>query len=203
MEEFLINDHPFFVTPGNSGKYFYHVVSTFRQDSYLLLDTIKINSLMEKLFYKGLIDEFAGFENLRREVSVERSKFDFLVERKNKKPALVEIKSCSLCHKGVAMFPDAPTTRGKRHLEDLELLGQSGYDCYTLYLITHSHAEKFSPNGHTDPDYCHTFNKSKNVGFLAYSIHFIDPVTADISRLKKSPSITPGRNKWTGTKEAT
>jgi sugar fermentation stimulation protein A len=135
----------------------------------------------------NLIETFKGNKTIRREKTIDRSKFDFLVERKGKKPALLEIKSCSLCHKGVAMFPDAPTKRGRRHLEDLNSLAKQGYDTYTLYLTTHRHANVFIPNGHTDPDYCTAFDKSQNVRFLAYSVELTDPVCLNLSNLKKIP----------------
>ncbi|MCP5108209.1 MAG: DNA/RNA nuclease SfsA [bacterium] len=185
MEEFLVKDHPFYITSGNNGKYFYRIVATSYRDSYVLLDTIKINHIAELMLQNDLIDEFKGEKRVRREVAVNRSKFDFKIEREGKKPVLLEIKSCSLCHKGVGMFPDAPTTRGKRHLEDLDQLALQGYDTYTLYLTTNRHTRVFIPNGHTDPDYCTAFNKSHNVKFLAYAVEFIDPVTLDLSHVHK------------------
>jgi sugar fermentation stimulation protein A len=187
MEEFLTPGHPFYITSGNKGKYFYRVVSTAYQDSYVLLDTIKINYLVERMLKNNLIDIFADEKTIRREKTVGRSKFDFLVERENKKPALLEVKSCSLCHKKTAMFPDAPTQRGRRHLEDLNRLADEGYDSYTLYLTTHRHAAVFIPNGHTDPDYCAAFINSGNIRFLAYSAAMTDPVTLDLSTLKPIP----------------
>lgn len=190
MEEFLVPGHPFFITGGNEGKYTYRVVSTIYQDSFVLLDTIKINFLVERMLESNRIETFNGKKSVRREVTVPnagRSRFDFLVEREEKKPALLEIKSCSLCHKGVGMFPDAPTQRGTRHLEELDGLARRGYDTYILFLTTNRHTTVFFPNGHTDPDYCAAFNKSQNVTFLAYSVAFTDPVTVDLSRSKEIP----------------
>ena len=187
MEEFLVPGHPFYMTSGNKGKYNYRIVATSYQDSYILLDTIKINHLVERMLRKNLIGAFTEYKSIRREIPVGRSRFDFLLERENKKPALLEVKSCSLCHKQTAMFPDAPTQRGRRHLEDLDRLATGGYDCYTLYLTTHRHAGIFIPNGHTDPDYCETFINSGNIRFLAYSAAMTDPVTLDFSTLKEIP----------------
>jgi sugar fermentation stimulation protein A len=189
MEEFLVPGHPFFITSGNEGKYFYRAVSTIYQDSYVLLDTIKINWLVELMLKNNRIKAFGNPTSIRREVTVNRSKFDFLVERGggNKKPTLLEIKSCSLCHNGVAMFPDAPSQRGKRHLEDLDFLATRDYETYTLYWINHKKAKVFMPNGHTDRDYCETFCQTRHVNFLAYCVNMIDPVTLDLSFLKKVP----------------
>jgi sugar fermentation stimulation protein A len=187
MEEFLVPGHPFFITSGNEGKYVYRVVSTVYQGSYVLLDTIKINFLVELMLKSDRIKAFSGPKSFRREVTVNRSRFDFLVERENKKPALLEIKSCSLCHHGVAMFPDAPTQRGKRHLDDLESLAAQGYDTYTLYLINHKDARVFMPHGHTDVEYCKAFCRAKRVNFLAYCVNMINPVTLDLDFLKEVP----------------
>jgi sugar fermentation stimulation protein A len=187
MEEFLTPGHPFFITPGNNGKYFYHIVSTFYQNSYILLDTIKINYLVELILKNHGIEIFNDVKHIRREVTVNRSKFDFLLEREGQKPALLEVKSCSLCHNGAAMFPDAPTERGKRHLQDLEFLASQGYDTYTLYLVSHKNARVFLANGHTDRDYCETFCKAKRIHFLAFCINMTDPITVDLSFLKEVP----------------
>lgn len=176
MEEFLIPGHPFFITSGHQGKYPYHAVSTLYQDAFVLLDTIKINHLAERLIKDGTIPEFSDYDTIRREVTVGRSKFDFLLMGKGKKPLLLEIKSCSFCHHGMCMFPDAPTTRGKRHLEDLETLASGGgFVTYTLYIVTHHTARIFLPNGHTDPDYCRTFHASRHVHYLAYSLPMKEP----------------------------
>jgi len=128
---------------------------------------------------KNRVRAFSDAASIRREVTIKRSKFDFLLERRDKKPVLLEIKSCSLCHHGVAMFPDAPTERGRRHLEDLEMLAdeKGKYDCYTLYLINHRHARVFMPNRHTDTRYARLFNRAKKIRFLACSIEMTDPVT--------------------------
>jgi sugar fermentation stimulation protein A len=187
MEEFLVPGHPFFITRGNNGKYFYRAVSTYYQDSYILLDTIKINSLVELMLKNNRLDVFGDVERIRREKTVNRSRFDFLLERKGAKPVLLEIKSCSLCHNGVAMFPDAPTKRGRRHLEEMETLALQGYDTYTLYWINHSSARVFMPNGHTDMAYSAAFCKSKHVRFLAYSATMPDPVTLDLSVFREVP----------------
>ncbi|HLP46061.1 MAG TPA: DNA/RNA nuclease SfsA, partial [Candidatus Kapabacteria bacterium] len=97
MEEFLTPGHPFFITPANIGKYFYRIVSTFYQGSYILLDTIKVNYLVELILKNHGIKVFSNIQRIRREVTVNRSRFDFILEREGKKPALLEIKSCSLC----------------------------------------------------------------------------------------------------------
>jgi len=184
MEEFLVADHRFFITGGNKGKYFYRVVATEYQNSFILLDTIKINAVVEQFLKDDKIEAFKGPKSIKREVSIQRSKFDFLIEREGLKPALLEVKSCSLCHNETAMFPDAPTQRGKRHLEDLQTLATQGFDCYTLYLINHKDAKIFMPNWHTDMDYARQFSQSNHIRFMAYAIQLENPVTINRNILK-------------------
>jgi sugar fermentation stimulation protein A len=64
---------------------------------------------------------------------------------------LVEVKACSLIENGVAMFPDAPSERALKHLEELAELSHEGYVCHVLFVIVHSDPAVFIPNLHTDP----------------------------------------------------
>ncbi len=185
MEEYLVPGQPFFVTPARKGRYRFRVVSTAYEGSYILLDTPKVNDIVEFMIQGNQLPELGRVQNIRREVKVNHSRFDFLLEREESKPVLLEVKSCSLCHAGVAMFPDAPTQRGRRHLEELELLANQGCDAYTLYLITNRSAETFMPNCHTDREYSQTFHQAKNVHFLAYMVEMLDPVTIDISTVQR------------------
>jgi sugar fermentation stimulation protein A len=187
MEEFQFPGHPFFITPDNQGKYYYRVVSTFYQNSFILLDSIKVNKVVSLLLSKNKIDEFSRVCSIKREFSIKGSKFDFFLYEEPDKNILLEIKSCSLCHSGTAMFPDAPTQRGKRHLLDLEELSNENFQTYNLYLITNYNAKRFAPNLHTDLEYCIVFKNSRHLRFLAYRIHMIDPITIDLNSLIKVP----------------
>lgn len=184
MIEYCIPGHRFYITEAATpGKYRYRVIGTRYQNSYILLDTIRYNRLVAHILGNRLIPRLAGTTSFKREVSLERSKFDFLIEREGEKPAILEVKSSTLCHNGMAMFPDAPTSRGKRHLEDLEKLGKKDYDTFVLYLISHRGAQVFSPNFHTDPEYAAQFSRSGQVRYLAYKLYLTDPVTIDWTKL--------------------
>lgn len=187
MEEFRVSGHPFFLVPSDHGKYPFRVVSTLYQGAFVLLDTIKVNHIVETLLRQRLINQFAEYSQLKREVPFRRSKFDFLLQGTPNRQAILEVKSCNLCHQGIAMFPDAPTLRGTRHLQDLERLGHEGNETYILYLISNPNAIEFRPNVHTDPEYCRTFIASKKVKSLAYKIGLIDPITIDLESLKPVP----------------
>ncbi len=63
------------------------------------------------------------------------------------------MKSCSLVERGVAIFPDAPSSRALRHLEELAALSREGWTCHVLFLIQHGNPRVFVPNLHTDPSF--------------------------------------------------
>jgi sugar fermentation stimulation protein A len=91
---------------------------------------------------------------IRSEVTFGRSRFDFAVDTPGG-TVLVEVKSCTLCEHAVAMFPDAPTSRGKRHLEEMAALVESGEVAggIVLFVVGNRSPELFIPNIHTDPQF--------------------------------------------------
>jgi sugar fermentation stimulation protein A len=71
----------------------------------------------------------------------------------------VEVKACSLIEYDVAMFPDAPSERALKHLEELAALSVQGYQCHVLFVIVHGTPRLFVPNLHTDPLFAAALSK--------------------------------------------
>ncbi len=90
-----------------------------------------------------------------------RSRFDFLLER-GKERIFLEVKSCTLFGEKVAMFPDAVTDRGRRHLEELADLKGAGISGAVLFLIGRKDIQLFLPEYHTDPAFSRTLLTVKN-----------------------------------------
>lgn len=186
MEEFCVPGHPFFVTPAN-GKYAYRVIGTTYQGAYVLLDTIKANAVFAEMLRRESVPEFRGATDIRREVAVEDSKFDFACTLRGR-PTLIEVKSCTLCHNGLAMFPDAPTTRGLRHLTTLERLARGGrYATHIVFLILHAGARRFLPNPHTDFDYATRFLGVEHVHLHTLRVPVSSPVSVDLGCVEAVP----------------
>lgn len=177
MEEFCIPGQIFYLTEMVLPKFDFKVIGTRDQGHFVFLDTIKINRIFQYLLESRILGDQMMWKDFRREVKLANSRFDFLLHDNNGNQKIVEIKSCTLCHNGVAMFPDAPTIRGKRHLSDLEELGADNYQSHIVYLVAHEGAEFFVPNFHTDPDYARTFLAMNNVSILALKLKFNDPIT--------------------------
>ncbi len=98
----------------------------------------------------------AGYTNIRPEASDgAASRLDFLLEGPQGR-CWVEVKSTTLREDGEARFPDAVTTRGRKHLEALRSLHAAGDRAVMLYLVARADAAPFRPAWDIDPDYAET-----------------------------------------------
>jgi sugar fermentation stimulation protein A len=88
---------------------------------------------------------------LRPEYPIGGSRFDFYAEDRGGGRHLIEVKACSLVEYETAMFPDAPSSRALKHLEELAALSREGYQTHVLFMILHGSPTRFIPNLHTDP----------------------------------------------------
>jgi sugar fermentation stimulation protein A len=109
----------------------------------------RANQAAEQLILKEIIP---GLTEIKGEYTIGNSRFDFFCVDSRKRRHLVEVKACSLIEYGIAMFPDAPSGRALKHLEELAALSAEGYICHVLFVIVHSDAQVFIPNLHTDPE---------------------------------------------------
>lgn len=98
--------------------------------------------------------------NLVPEVKLYESRIDFFIP-----PDLyVETKGCTLIRRGVAIFPDAPTERGKKHLLTLMKAVESGYKAEIMFLVMSEEAKCFFPNYRTDPEFKELLFKAMRMG---------------------------------------
>ena len=92
-----------------------------------------------------------GLTLLRPETTWGRSRFDFYWEAGPERRGFVEVKGVTLEQDGVAAFPDAPTERGVRHLEELSAARREGYECAVCFVIQMKGPTRFRPNEATHP----------------------------------------------------
>ena len=113
----------------------------------------------------GTIPELVGYPLVRREVRVaDHSRLDVLLESPDRRPCYVEVKNCTLVEDGVAMFPDAVTTRGRKHLHVLEDLHRQGNRSVLFLLVQRMDAGSFAPAGHIDPTYANALGRAAAAG---------------------------------------
>ncbi|MFQ5330139.1 MAG: DNA/RNA nuclease SfsA [Thermodesulfobacteriota bacterium] len=133
-------------------------VAVERDGHPVMLHTHTNNDVAHHLIERGLIPAIEGAAIVRREVTVGRSRLDFLL-RQGGKELYLEVKSCTLFNKKVAMFPDAITERGRRHLEELATLSDGQTDSAVLFIIHSPSVEHFLPEYHTDLAFAKTLIK--------------------------------------------
>lgn len=141
---------------------------------------------------------FPGVSLIRPETKFGSSRFDFYIEAdkiygnstenlsedpdcpvgerfektdKEVRRIFMEVKGCTLESEGVCRFPDAPTERGRKHLDELAGCVKAGYEAYVLFVIQMSGMKYFTPNYGTDPQFGEALKRAVGAGVipLAYS----------------------------------
>jgi sugar fermentation stimulation protein A len=127
----------------------YTAVAVERDGHPILLHTLRTNEVARYFLQKGKIPGLEKARIVKSEVRVGRSRFDFLLKEGNR-DILLEVKSCTLVGKRVAMFPDAVMERGARHLKELAILSEEGMKTVLLFIVHWPFAHVFMPDYHTD-----------------------------------------------------
>jgi len=131
----------------------------------VMLHTQRSNDIARYLIEQKLIRAFENYAVVQQEYTIGRSRFDLLLAGPQGR-MVVEVKSCTLFGHGVAMFPDAVTERGSRHLAHLAELARQGMHTGVLFLVHYPHVGYFLPDYHTDPAFSRTFLEVRNMVML-------------------------------------
>ena len=113
-----------------------------------------------RLFLPG----FGLAEEIRPETRYGESRLDFYIKNREGDSGLIEVKGVTLECGGVAKFPDAPTQRGIRHLEELMRAQKEGYYAGVLFIIQMKGVQVFRPNDRTHPQFGETLRKAEKQG---------------------------------------
>lgn len=137
-----------------------HTLELIEADGGLVgVNTAHPNALVADAITAGLIPELAGYERLRREVKYgQNSRIDILLESTGRPPAYVEVKNVHLRRPALrdglaAEFPDCPTARGAKHLEELAAMVAQGCRAVMVYLVQRMDCTHFRVAGDIDPAY--------------------------------------------------
>ena len=113
----------------------------------------------------ALVPEFAGYGSVRREVPYGRgSRIDLLLEDGRRPPCYVEVKSTTLAEDGTALFPDAVTERGTKHLGELARLARRGIRAIQFFFVSRDDVERFRPADAIDPVYARALRRAAAAG---------------------------------------
>ena len=122
--------------------------------------------------------QFPEITNIRREVTYGNSRFDLAftldhMDGKSQVPAFMEVKGVTLEDHGMAMFPDAPTLRGIKHLHGLAQAVREGYDAYVLFVIQMKGIKGFKPNNITHPAFGEALREASSGGVHVLALSLI------------------------------
>ena len=134
------------------------------------VNTSLTNKLVREALEKGVVKEFGRLDSIVQEVKTSaHTRLDFLLEQEDTRIYL-EVKNCSLAENRAAMFPDAVTARGTKHLHELAALKEQGHKAAVFFCVQRSDDDCFMPAHHIDPVYAKTLANvmSKGVMILAY-----------------------------------
>ena len=131
---------------------------------WIPLVSVRANALAGDLVLPRLFPEAAA----RPERMLGSSRIDWLVEDGIRR-SWVEVKACTLVEHGRAMFPDAPSARAVRHVRELSALTDRDRGV-VLFTVMNPKAEVFSPNPHTDPDFCRALSEASSRGTLIKAV---------------------------------
>ena len=128
------------------------------------INTLDANRLAWLAAQKGAVPMFAGPGEARREVKTgPHTRLDLMLTRPQG-PLYVEVKNVTLVQDGVARFPDAVTTRGAKHLEELMRLKAGGAGAGMLYVVQRADATAFGPAREIDPEYARLYHQARAAG---------------------------------------
>ena len=139
------------------------------------VNTHLTNKIVLDALKNNLIKEFDKDITIKPEVKFgDNTRFDFLITKKNYK-AFVEVKNVTLVRKPkIAEFPDAITSRGAKHIEELIKASKKGYEVYIAFIIQREDCNQFAIASDIDPEYSELLSKAvkKKLNILCYDCKF-------------------------------
>jgi sugar fermentation stimulation protein A len=158
----------------SQGSLPYTVLACLREGQHVLLHTHLTNKVIHRLLDECRLPSLINYKVVREEATCGRHRFDLLLEdRATGEPYYLEIKSCTLFAGGVAMFPDAVTARGTRHLFKLQEMAADGIKTGCLFVVMNPNTDYFLPAYHIDYQFSEALVAvSKSVEIMAVAIGF-------------------------------
>ena len=131
--------------------------------SWVGINTNIPNLLVYEAVRDGRIEALKGYTTVKREVKFEDSRFDIYAEKADER-CFIEVKNVTMKLGDAALFPDAVTTRGRKHLETLMRVKEQGMRAVMVYVIQRMDVQYFGPARHIDPDYADALERAQKAG---------------------------------------
>lgn len=146
----------------------FDLISVYKGQRLINMDSQVPNGVVEEWIKRGNL--FPELAFLKREVKYGDSRFDLYGEYGENRRAFLEVKGVTLEQDGTARFPDAPTQRGVKHVEELCRCMEDGYEAYLVFVIQMKGITSFEPNWATHREFGEALVKAREAGvqLLAY-----------------------------------
>ena len=161
---------------GKERKTRYDLIAAVKQDRIINMDSQAPNVVVKEALQQGLI--WRDIEEIKPEFTYGESRFDFFVQKNgDEKGTFIEVKGVTLEHDNIVSFPDAPSERAVKHIEELIKAHKEGYDAYVFFVIQMENVRFLIPNETTHKEFAHALRRAKEAGvkIIAYDTK----VTAD------------------------
>ena len=170
MKELLVEGRRIYLTP---------VLADHRSTAYDLAlvdlghtlasaDARLPNQLVYEAMMEGRLEEFSGYGSIKREATYGDSRLD-LALKGDRGACLVEVKSVTLVEGRTGIFPDAPTTRGRKHVLTLAQKAKEGYRGAVIFVVQREDADALEPNDASDPEFGAALRYAVESGVEAYA----------------------------------
>jgi sugar fermentation stimulation protein A len=139
--------------------------------TWIGVNTMRTNALVAEALENGVIDELGHFDSMMREIKTSPGTRLDLMLSSEKIRTYIEVKNCTLVRDGRALFPDAVTSRGTKHLAELMRLRKEGNEAAVIFLIQRDDAQSFAPAADIDPTYADSLAAATAAGvrIIAYT----------------------------------
>lgn len=145
--------------------------------SWVCLAAAWANDFMREWLSKGRIAGFYDWKQIEWEKKIGNSRFDFAVTLQSGERWLLEVKSVNYVIDGHALFPDAPTTRGRRHVEELLALREQGWQVGIFFVTMGQPVVDVGFNAENDPEFARVMQRAIAEGAVvrAFSAEILPP----------------------------
>ncbi|MDR2940083.1 MAG: DNA/RNA nuclease SfsA [Clostridiales bacterium] len=150
------------LNPNRATKY--DLISVWKGRRLINMDSQAPNIIFGEFLRDGKFID--GLNFIKPEAKYNNSRFDFYIEA-GKRKAFIEVKGVTLEENNVAIFPDAPTERGIKHLNELAACLLEGYEAYVVFIIQMEGIGYFIPNNRTHAEFGRTLKTSASAGVTA------------------------------------
>ena len=150
----------------------YSLIAVKKGSLLINMDSQAPNYVVEEALTDGRIKPpgMGKLTCIKREKTFGDSRYDFYLEDEDGRKGWMEVKGVTLEDNGICRFPDAPTQRGKKHINGLAKAVEMGYTCQVVFVIQMNGMKSFEPNDATDQDFGDALREASSCGVsvLAY-----------------------------------